>query len=183
MFGRFLLSQFFQPCGSRARLRPSHPSRGHHGPMLSPSIARALLTPTDRGARLMGIGLTLQPLGSARIALNLAARLRLLPVYFRWDWQPFVVPSWSRASGLVDVSDWAPVSTSSSPVSAEEEGTASARTNAIRELGGVFGVPCSPQSWSHYGSYRPASRSSSWYGACGLWTARCSFRLGSVARS
>jgi hypothetical protein len=35
----------------------------------------------------------------------------------------------------------------------EEEGQASGAQNAIRELGGVFGVAVLASIWSHYGSY------------------------------
>jgi hypothetical protein len=36
----------------------------------------------------------------------------------------------------------------------EEEGQASGAQNAIRELGGVFGVAVLASVWSHYGSYQ-----------------------------
>jgi hypothetical protein len=36
----------------------------------------------------------------------------------------------------------------------EEEGQASGAQNAIRELGGVFGVAVLASIWSQYGSYR-----------------------------
>jgi hypothetical protein len=35
----------------------------------------------------------------------------------------------------------------------EEEGQASGAQNAIRELGGVFGVAVLASVWAHYGSY------------------------------
>jgi hypothetical protein len=40
-----------------------------------------------------------------------------------------------------------------SSVRPEEEGKASGANNAIRELGGVFGVAVLASVWSHYGSY------------------------------
>jgi MFS family permease len=66
-------------------------------------------------------------------------------------WQlivPFMV------SGLGMAMFWAPVANVVlAAVRPEEEGQASGAQNAIRELGGVFGVAVLASVWSHYGSY------------------------------
>jgi EmrB/QacA subfamily drug resistance transporter len=145
MFGSiFLLSQFFQtvqgysPLGSGLRILPWTIM-----PMFVAPVAGAL---SDRigGARLMGIGLTLQATGLASLA---AISTPTTPY-----WQlvgPFVV------SGVGMAMFWAPVANVVlAAVRKEEEGQASGTQNAIRELGGVFGVAVLASIWSHYGSYR-----------------------------
>jgi nitrate/nitrite transporter NarK len=145
MFGSiFLLSQFFQtvqgysPLGSGLRILPWTIM-----PMFVAPIAGAL---SDRigGARLMGIGLTLQGTGLASLA---AISTPTTPY-----WQlvaPFMV------SGIGMAMFWAPVANVVlAAVRKEEEGQASGAQNAIRELGGVFGVAVLASIWSHYGSYR-----------------------------
>jgi MFS family permease len=144
MFGSiFLLSQFFQtvqgysPIGSGLRILPWTLM-----PMFVAPVAGAL---SDRigGGRIMGIGLTLQAGGLASMA---ALSTATVPY-----WQlvaPFVV------SGLGMAMFWAPVANVVlSAVRPEEEGQASGAQNAIRELGGVFGVAVLASVWSHYGSY------------------------------
>jgi EmrB/QacA subfamily drug resistance transporter len=145
MFGSiFLLSQFFQtvqgysPIGSGLRILPWTIM-----PMFVAPVAGAL---SDRvgGARLMGIGLTLQAAGLASIA---AISTPTTPY-----WQlvaPFMV------SGIGMAMFWAPVANVVlTAVHKDEEGQASGAQNAIRELGGVFGVAVLASIWSHYGSYR-----------------------------
>jgi EmrB/QacA subfamily drug resistance transporter len=144
MFGSiFLLSQFFQtvqgysPFGSGLRILPWTVM-----PMFVAPIAGAL---SDRigGHRLMGIGLTLQATGLASIAALATATTAY--------WQ-FVVPF--IVSGLGMAMFWAPVANVVlSSVQPAEEGQASGAQNAIRELGGVFGVAVLASVWSHYGSY------------------------------
>ena len=144
MFGSiFLLSQFFQtvqgyaPIGSGLRILPWTIM-----PMFVAPIAGAL---SDRigGARLMGVGLTLQAGGLAALA---AISTPGTPY-----WQlvaPFMV------SGIGMAMFWAPVANVVlAAVRPEEEGKASGAQNAIRELGGVFGVAVLASVWSHYGSY------------------------------
>ena len=144
MFGSiFLLSQFFQtvqgysPLGSGMRILPWTLM-----PMFVAPIAGAL---SDKigGARIMGIGLTLQAAGLASMA---ALSTATIPY-----WQlvgPFMV------SGLGMAMFWAPVANVVlSAVRPEEEGQASGTQNAIRELGGVFGVAVLASVWSKYGSY------------------------------
>jgi EmrB/QacA subfamily drug resistance transporter len=144
MFGSiFLLSQFFQtvqgysPLGSGLRILPWTLM-----PMFVAPIAGAL---SDKigGARIMGIGLTLQAAGLGSMA---ALSTATIPY-----WQlvgPFMV------SGLGMAMFWAPVANVVlSAVRTEEEGQASGAQNAIRELGGVFGVAVLASVWSQYGSY------------------------------
>ena len=144
MFGSiFLLSQFFQtvqgysPFGSGLRILPWTIM-----PMFVAPIAGAL---SDRigGARLMGIGLTLQAGGLASLAAIST------PTTPYWH---LVVPF--MVSGIGMAMFWAPVANVVlSAVRLEEEGKASGAQNAIRELGGVFGVAVLASVWSHYGSY------------------------------
>ena len=145
MFGSiFLLSQFFQsiqgysPLGSGLRILPWTIM-----PMFVAPIAGAL---SDRigGHRLMGVGLTLQAGGLASLA---AISTPTTPY-----WQlvgPFMV------SGIGMAMFWAPVSNVVlSAVKPEEEGQASGANNAIRELGGVFGIAVLASVFSAYGGYR-----------------------------
>jgi EmrB/QacA subfamily drug resistance transporter len=144
MFGSiFLLSQFFQtvqgysPFGSGLRILPWTIM-----PMFVAPIAGAL---SDKigGARLMGVGLTLQAGG----LVSLAALSTTTTPY----WQ-FVAPF--MISGIGMAMFWAPVANVVlAAVRPEEEGQASGAQNAIRELGGVFGVAVLASVWSHYGSY------------------------------
>src|SRR5256712_4503706 len=95
------------------------------------------------GHGLMGIGLTLQATGLASIA---ALSTATVPY-----WQ-LVVPF--MVSGIGMAMFWAPVANVVlSAVKPEEEGQASGTQNAIRELGGVFGVAVLASVWSKYGSY------------------------------
>jgi EmrB/QacA subfamily drug resistance transporter len=144
MFGSiFLLSQFFQtvqgysPLGSGLRILPWTIM-----PMFVAPIAGAL---SDKigGARLMGIGLTLQAAGLGSLAALST------PATPYWELvAPFMV------SGIGMAMFWAPVANVVlAAVRPEEEGQASGAQNAIRELGGVFGVAVLASIWSHYGSY------------------------------
>jgi EmrB/QacA subfamily drug resistance transporter len=144
MFGSiFLLAQFFQTVqgysalGSGLRILPWTLM-----PMFIAPIAGAL---SDRigGGRLMGVGLTLQAGGLAALA---ALSTATVPY-----WQlvaPFII------SGVGMAMFWAPVANVVlAAVRKEEEGQASGAQNAIRELGGVFGVAVLATVWSQYGSY------------------------------
>jgi MFS family permease len=144
MFGSiFLLAQFFQtvqgysPLGSGLRILPWTIM-----PMFVAPIAGAL---SDRigGARLMGIGLTLQAAGLGSLAVLST------PSTPYWELvAPFMV------SGIGMAMFWAPVANVVlAAVRPEEEGQASGAQNAIRELGGVFGVAVLASVWSHYGGY------------------------------
>jgi EmrB/QacA subfamily drug resistance transporter len=145
MFGSiFLLSQFFQiiqgysPLGSGVRILPWTIM-----PLFVAPVAGAL---SDRigGHRLMGVGLTLQAAGLGTIA---AISTPTTPY-----WQlvaPFAI------SGVGMAMFWAPVANVVlSAVRPEEQGQASGANNAIRELGGVFGVAVLASVFSSYGGYR-----------------------------
>jgi EmrB/QacA subfamily drug resistance transporter len=145
MFGSiFLLSQFFQiiqgysPLGSGVRILPWTIM-----PLFVAPIAGAL---SDRigGHRLMGVGLILQASGLASIA---AISTPTTPY-----WQlvaPFAI------SGIGMAMFWAPVANVVlSVVKPEEQGQASGANNAIRELGGVFGVAVLASVFASYGGYR-----------------------------
>jgi EmrB/QacA subfamily drug resistance transporter len=145
MFGSiFLLAQFFQTVqgysalGSGLRILPWTIM-----PMFVAPIAGAL---SDRigGARLMGIGLTLQAGGLAALAAISTPTTPYLHLVV-----PFIV------SGTGMAMFWAPVANVVlGAVRKEEEGQASGAQNAIRELGGVFGVAVLASIWSQYGSYQ-----------------------------
>jgi MFS family permease len=96
------------------------------------------------GHRLMGVGLTLQAAGLGTIA---AISTPTTPY-----WQlvaPFAI------SGIGMAMFWAPVANVVlSAVKPEEQGQASGANNAIRELGGVFGVAVLASVFSSYGGYR-----------------------------
>jgi EmrB/QacA subfamily drug resistance transporter len=147
MFGSiFLLSQFFQiiqgysPLASGVRILPWTIM-----PLFVAPVAGAL---SDRigGHRLMGVGLILQASGLASIA---AISTPATPY-----WQlvaPFAI------SGIGMAMFWAPVANVVlSAVRPEEQGQASGANNAIRELGGVFGVAVLASVFSSYGGYRSA---------------------------
>jgi MFS family permease len=144
MFGSiFLLSQFFQtvqgysPFGSGLRILPWTAM-----PIFIAPIAGAM---SDRvgGHRLMGVGLTLQAVGLAWIAAVSSPTSPYSAVVI-----PFIL------SGVGMALFFAPVANVVlSSVRPEEEGQASGANNAIRELGGVFGVAVLASVFSHYGSY------------------------------
>ena len=147
MFGSiFLLAQFFQtvqgysPLGSGLRILPWTAM-----PMIVAPIAGAL---SDRigGQPHHRHGLALQAIGLAWIAavstpttpyVDLVAAVRDL----------------RHRHGALLRSDREPGALA---VRREEEGQASGANNAIRELGGVFGVAVLASVFSHYGGYRAA---------------------------
>ena len=171
MFGSiFLLAQFFQtvqgysPLGSGLRILPWTVM-----PIFVAPIAGAL---SDRigGARLMGIGLVLQASGLASIAALST------PTTAYWQLvAPFVV------SGMGMAMFWAPVANVVlTSVRKVEEGQASGAQNAIRELGGVFGVAVLASVWAHSGSYR--SGASFVHGMTpAIWIGAAVVLLGAVA--
>jgi EmrB/QacA subfamily drug resistance transporter len=144
MFGSiFFIAQFFQtvqglsPLQSGLRILPWTMM-----PMLVAPIAGAF---SDRigGQRLMGAGLTLQAIGLAWIALVTAPSAPYLD---------FVVPF--AISGFGMALFFAPVANVVlSSVRPHEEGQASGANNAIRELGGVFGVAVLAAVFATNGGY------------------------------
>ena len=145
MFGSiFFLAQFFQtvqgysPLQSGLRILPWTAM-----PMFVAPIAGAL---SDRigGQRLMAAGLTLQSAGLLWIAAVSTPTTPYLDLV-----GPFVL------SGIGMALFFAPVANVVlSSVRAEDEGKASGATNAIRELGGVFGVAVLAAVFAHVGGYR-----------------------------
>jgi EmrB/QacA subfamily drug resistance transporter len=144
MFGSiFLLAQFFQtvqgysPFGSGLRILPWTAM-----PIFVAPIAGAL---SDRigGARIMAVGLTLQAIG-----LGWIAAVSTPTVPYSQLVAPFVLAGVGMALFFAPVANVVLAS-----VRKEEEGQASGATNAIRELGGVFGVAVLATIFSSYGGY------------------------------
>ena len=144
MFGSiFLLAQFFQtvqgysPLQAGIRILPWTAM-----PIFIAPIAGAL---SDRigGQRIMGVGLTLQALGLAWIATVSTPTV---------PYSELVIPFFISGIGMALF--FAPVANVVlSAVRREEEGQASGAANAIRELGGVFGVAVLASIFAHYGGY------------------------------
>jgi EmrB/QacA subfamily drug resistance transporter len=144
MFGSiFLLAQFFQtvqgysPFGSGLRILPWTAM-----PIFVAPIAGAL---SDRigGRRIIATGLALQAVGLGWIA---AVSTPTTP--YGELVAPFVL------SGIGMALFFAPVANVVlSSVRPEEEGQASGANNAIRELGGVFGVAVLASVFARYGGY------------------------------
>jgi EmrB/QacA subfamily drug resistance transporter len=144
MFGSiFLLAQFFQtvqgysPLGSGLRILPWTAM-----PMIVAPIAGAL---SDRipASRIIGTGLALQALGLGWIAAIGSPTAA---------YSEFVIPF--VLSGVGMGMFFAPIANVVlGAVRGEEEGQASGANNAVRELGGVFGVAILAAVFSHYGGY------------------------------
>src|SRR5262245_61202552 len=147
MFGSiFLLTQFFQtaqgysPLEAGLRVLPWTAM-----PMFIAPIAGAL---TDRigGGRIMAAGRFLQAAGLAWIAAVTSGDVAYTSLV-----GPFIV------SGIGMGMFFAPVAyVVLSAVKPVEEGKASGANNAIREVGGVFGVAVLASLFSHYGGYESA---------------------------
>jgi EmrB/QacA subfamily drug resistance transporter len=144
MFGSiFLLTQFLQtvqghsPLGAGLRVLPWTAM-----PMIVAPIAGAL---SDRigGRPLMATGLGLQAIGLAWLA---AVSTPTVP------YTELVIPFILSGTGMAMF--FAPVANVVlSAVRPEEEGQASGANNAIREVGGVFGVAVLASVFAHYGGY------------------------------
>jgi EmrB/QacA subfamily drug resistance transporter len=147
MFGSiFLLAQFFQtvqgysPLGSGLRILPWTAM-----PMIVAPIAGAL---SDKlpAHRIIGTGLALQAIGLGWIAATSSPTA---------PYSSFVVPF--VISGIGMGMFFAPIANVIlSAVRGEEEGQASGANNAVRELGGVFGVAVLASVFSQYGGYGTA---------------------------
>jgi EmrB/QacA subfamily drug resistance transporter len=147
MFGSiFLLAQFFQtvqgysPLGSGLRILP-----WTLAPMFIAPVAGAL---SDRISpkRIIGTGLSLQALALAWIALVSTPTVSYSALI-----GPFVVAGVGMALFFAPVANVV-----LSAVRRHEEGQASGANNAIRELGGVFGVAVLAAIFSHVGGYESA---------------------------
>src|SRR5919198_3291713 len=144
MFGSiFLLAQFFQtvqgysPIGSGLRVLPWTAM-----PIFVAPIAGAL---SDRigGHKLMGAGLALQAAGLAWIAAVSSPTVPYSSLVL-----PFILSGTGMALFFAPVANVVLAA-----VKPEEEGQASGAQNAVRELGGVFGVAVLASVFSHYGGY------------------------------
>jgi EmrB/QacA subfamily drug resistance transporter len=147
MFGSiFLLAQFFQtvqgysPFGSGLRILP-----WTLAPMFIAPVAGAL---SDRipAKNIIGVGLALQAAALAWIAAVSTPTTPYAELI-----GPFIV------AGIGMALFFAPVANVVlSAVRPEEEGKSSGANNAIRELGGVFGVAVLASIFAHAGGYRTA---------------------------
>ena len=145
MFGSiFLLAQFFQtvqhmsPLASGLRILPWTAM-----PIFVAPIAGALSDHIG-GRRFMAVGLALQASGLAWIA---AVSSPTTP------YSSLVLPFILSGTGMALF--FAPVANVVlSSVSPEQEGKASGATNAIREVGGVFGVAVLASIFAHAGGYQ-----------------------------
>jgi MFS family permease len=144
MFGSiFLLAQFFQtvqhmtPLAAGLRILPWTAM-----PIFIAPIAGAL---SDRipGPRIMGAGLALQAAGLGWIAAVSSPAVPYSSLV-----APFVLSGMGIALFLAPVAN-----VILSAVKPAEEGQASGANNAIRELGGVFGVAVLASIFSSYGGY------------------------------
>jgi MFS family permease len=145
MFGSiFLLAQFFQtvqhysPLQAGLRVLPWTAM-----PMVIAPIAGAF---SDRigGQRIMAVGLTLQAAGLAWIAAVSTPTIPYADLV-----GPFIL------AGIGMSLFFAPVANVVlSAVRLAEQGKASGANNAIRELGGVFGVAVLASVFASYGGYR-----------------------------
>jgi nitrate/nitrite transporter NarK len=147
MFGSiFLLAQFFQtvqhmsPLDAGLRILPWTAM-----PIFVAPIAGAL---SDRigGQRLMTVGLALQAGG-----LMWLAALQSPTVPYSHLVVPFIISGTGMALFFAPVANVV-----LSSVAPQHEGKASGATNAIRELGGVFGVAVLASVFAHEGGYRTA---------------------------
>src|SRR5215475_6556167 len=125
-----------------SRRRHTRFSRDWSSDVCSSDLAGAL---SDRvgGQRLMGLGLLLQAAGLAWIAAVSTPTVPYVDLV-----APFTL------SGIGMALFFAPVANVVlSAVRPVEEGQASGANNAIRELGGVFGVAVLASIFAHYGGY------------------------------
>ncbi|HEY7381903.1 MAG TPA: DHA2 family efflux MFS transporter permease subunit [Gaiella sp.] len=144
MFGSiFLLAQFFQtvqgysPLGSGLRILP-----WTLAPMFIAPVAGAL---SDRlnPSRILGTGLALQALALAWIATVSTPTIAYGELIV-----PFVIAGVGMALFFAPMANVV-----LSAVRPEQEGQASGANNAIRELGGVFGVAVLASVFAHVGGY------------------------------
>jgi EmrB/QacA subfamily drug resistance transporter len=144
MFGSiFLLAQFFQTVQGYSPLRAGLLVLPWTAmPIFIAPIAGAM---SDRigGHKIMAIGLALQAIGLGWIAAISTPELGYASIV-----APFMI------SGIGMALFFAPVANVVlSAVRPEQEGQASGANNAIRELGGVFGVAVLASIFSSYGGY------------------------------
>jgi EmrB/QacA subfamily drug resistance transporter len=146
MFGSiFLLAQFFQtvqgmsPLQSGLRILPWTAM-----PIFIAPIAGAFLDRLGGGQRVMTVGLALQSAGLIWIAAVTSTNTPYSHLVL-----PFILSGAGMALFFTPVAN---VVLGSVP--SEHEGKASGANNAIRELGGVFGVAVLASVFAHMGGYR-----------------------------
>jgi EmrB/QacA subfamily drug resistance transporter len=144
MFGSiYLLAQFFQTVQGYSPLQAGIRILTWTAmPIFIAPVAGAM---SDRigGQRIMGVGLALQAIGIAWIATVSTPTIA---------YSELVIPFFISGIGMALF--FAPVANVVlSAVRPEEEGQASGAQNAIRELGGVFGVAVLASIFAHYGGY------------------------------
>jgi EmrB/QacA subfamily drug resistance transporter len=149
MFGSiFLLAQFFQtvqgltPLQSGLRILPWTAM-----PILIAPVAGALMGRFGGGRQLMTAGLALQSAGLIWIAAVTTPTTPYSTLVI-----PFIVAGAGMALFFTPVAN-----VILSAVRPEQEGKASGANNAIRELGGVFGVAVLASVFAHLGGYRNAT--------------------------
>jgi MFS family permease len=171
MFGSiFLLAQFFQtvqgysPFEAGLRILPWTAM-----PIFIAPIAGAL---SDRipGPRIMGVGLALQAIGLGWIA---AVSTPTVP------YAELVGPFFLSGIGMALF--FAPVANVVlGSVKPSEEGQASGANNAVRELGGVFGVAALAAVFASYGGYHSGETFVNGMNAA-VWIAAAVVAVGSIA--
>ncbi len=149
MFGSiFLLAQFFQtvqhlsPLQSGLRILPWTAM-----PIFIAPIAGALMGRFGGGRQLLTAGLALQSAGLIWIAAVTTPTTPYATLVI-----PFIVSGAGMALFFTPVANLI-----LSSVRPEHEGKASGANNAIRELGGVFGVAVLASVFAHLGGYRSAT--------------------------
>ena len=171
MFGSiFLLAQFFQtvqgysPLGSGLRILPWTAM-----PMIVAPIAGAL---SDRipPSRIIGTGLALQAIGLGWIAAVSTPTTPYIDLVL-----PFAISGMGMGMFFAPIANLVLGS-----VRDVEEGQASGANNAIRELGGVFGVAVLASVFAHYGGYRTPDSFANGMNAA-VWIGAGVVALGAVA--
>jgi len=149
MFGSiFLLAQFFQtvqgmsPLQSGLRILPWTAM-----PIFIAPVAGAFLDRLGGGQRVMTVGLALQSAGLIWIAAVTGTGTPYSHLVL-----PFILSGAGMALFFTPVANVVLGS-----VQPEHEGKASGANNAIRELGGVFGVAVLASVFAHMGGYRSAA--------------------------
>jgi MFS family permease len=136
----FISEQGYSPLQSGIRILPWTAM-----PLLFAPIAGALYNRIG-GGRIIGVGLTLQAAGLAWIATVSSPTV---------PYSELIAAFFLAGTGMGLFFGAIPSLVLSS-VRRQEEGQASGANNAIRELGGVFGVAVLASIFAHYGGYRTA---------------------------
>ena len=171
MFGSiFLLAQFLQTVQGYSPLQAGLRTLPWTAMPIFVAPIAGILSDRIGGAPLMTVGMALQATGLGWIAAVLApdvAYASLVP--------PFVI------SGIGMALFFAPVANVVlSAVRPEEEGQASGANNAIREVGGVFGVAVLASIFAGYGGYETPQNFVAGLTPA-IWTGAAALALGAIA--